>query len=425
MKLFGIEIKKAVEVDEVGRTGLIEYNGNIGEELIPELKERSKRIKTYKEMSENDAVISGILFVVQMLCRSVAWKVEAYSKDTQDIKNAEFLLQCWEDMSHTPQDFISEALKMLDYGFSIFEIVYKKRDDSNSNYPDGKIGWRKFATRSQDSVDTWKFDNEGGIAGFNQWVQGSTSSVFIPIEKLLLFRTSSYKNNPEGVSVLRKCYRSWYLKKHIEDVEAIGIERDLAGLPVMYVPAAITMASATAEEKATYAKCEKIVQNVRQDEEAGIVLPSITDEKGNRLFDFKLITSGGGRSFDTDKIVRRYEQRIAMSMCADFMMLGTDQSGSFALSENKTTLFSQAIEVYLDIIRDVLNQYAIPRLFEINGMDTRACPRFDHESIKRDDIEKVARYVQMLSQSGMPIFPNKNIENYLLDLINVKNEDIE
>ena len=114
-----------------------------------------------------------------------------------------------------------------------------------------------------------------------------------------------------------------------------------------------------------------------------------------------------------------------MSMCADFMMLGTDQSGSFALSENKTTLFSQAIEVYLDIIRDVLNQYAIPRLFEINGMDTRACPRFDHESIKRDDIEKVARYVQMLSQSGMPIFPNKNIENYLLDLINVKNEDIE
>ena len=59
----------------------------------------------------------------------------------------------------------------------------------------------------------------------------------IPIDKALLFRTKSRKDNPEGRSILRNAYRSWYFKRRIQEVEGIGIERDLAGLPVMYAPA--------------------------------------------------------------------------------------------------------------------------------------------------------------------------------------------
>jgi hypothetical protein len=39
----------------------------------------------------------------------------------------------------------------------------------------------------------------------------------IPIEKSLLFRTSIAKGNPEGVSLLRTAYRSWYFKKRLEE----------------------------------------------------------------------------------------------------------------------------------------------------------------------------------------------------------------
>lgn len=52
----------------------------------------------------------------------------------------------------------------------------------------------------------------------------------------MLFRTESVKDNPEGRSILRNAYRSWYFKRRIQEIEAIGIERDLAGLPVIHAP---------------------------------------------------------------------------------------------------------------------------------------------------------------------------------------------
>lgn len=58
----------------------------------------------------------------------------------------------------------------------------------------------------------------------------------IPMSKAMLFRTESVKDNPEGRSILRNAYRSWYFKRRIQEIEAIGIERDLAGLPVIHAP---------------------------------------------------------------------------------------------------------------------------------------------------------------------------------------------
>src|SRR5437016_1603691 len=58
----------------------------------------------------------------------------------------------------------------------------------------------------------------------------------IPIEKSLLFRTTSARGNPEGRSALRGAFTSWYYLKRIREYEAIGIERDLAGMPTFGVP---------------------------------------------------------------------------------------------------------------------------------------------------------------------------------------------
>src|SRR5690606_32460821 len=128
-------------------------------------------------------------------------------------------------------DFVQEALTMLQFGFSVHEIVYKRAHD-------GSIRWKKLPIRGQDTIHTWVFDDEGGIKGIEQrvdWQPGKPPTVFIPIEKLLLFRTSSTKNSPEARSVLRTAYRPYYFKKRIEVIEAIGIERNLAGYPVLYV----------------------------------------------------------------------------------------------------------------------------------------------------------------------------------------------
>ncbi|MCE2604181.1 hypothetical protein LH384_34385, partial [Pseudomonas aeruginosa] len=55
-------------------------------------------------------------------------------------------------------------------------------------------------------------------------------------DRALHFVTKSRKNNPEGRSVLRGAYRAWYFKRRIQEIEGIGLERDLAGFPVLTAP---------------------------------------------------------------------------------------------------------------------------------------------------------------------------------------------
>ena len=62
------------------------------------------------------------------------------------------------------------------------------------------------------------------------------------------------------------------------------------------------------------------------------------------------MSTGGRRQFDTNAIIERYDTRMAMTVLADFIFLGHQSVGSFALSSDKTELFSMAIGAYLDII---------------------------------------------------------------------------
>ena len=58
---------------------------------------------------------------------------------------------------------------------------------------------------------------------------------------------------------------------------------------------------------------------------------------------------------------------MAMTVLADFIFLGHQQVGSFALSSDKTELFAMAIGAYLDIICETFNSQGIPSLIDING----------------------------------------------------------
>jgi len=174
-----------------------------------------------------------------------------------------------EDMEHSWMDFIVEALSMFIYGWAWHEIVYKVRNSKNSKYPDGRIGWAKLPIRSQNSWNGWVYDENDpdNLIGMEQLDSNAMNKVVvIPYEKSLLFRTKSYRNSPEGVSLLRTAYRSWIFKKRIEEIEGIGIERDLAGLPVINVPEDIDIWDPDNPQGVTLkAYLEKLVSNIRRD----------------------------------------------------------------------------------------------------------------------------------------------------------------
>ncbi|CAB5220242.1 hypothetical protein UFOVP238_5 [uncultured Caudovirales phage] len=404
--------------DELGVTGLRKWGRYIYEEFLTDLQGRNAA-KVYTEMMSNDAIVGASLVAIEMLIRQVEWRVEPGSTEQQDVDYAKFVDEALHDMSQSWGETLSDILTMLPYGWSWHEIVYKRRNGlwsgsgGKSKFSDGNISWRKFAIRGQNSLNGWVFDENGGVQAMIQLAPGAANEVVIPIEKSLLFRTRPYKNNPEGRSLLRNAYRSWYYKKRIEEIEAVGVERDLAGLPLAYVDPAILYDTASDDEKALKNSILSMMQNVRRDQQEGIMFPRAYDDQGHLLYEFTLTSSTGSRQFDTNTIIQRYDQRIAMTMLTDFILLGHEKVGSFSLSSDKTDVFTTSLAAVLQGIADVINRHAIPRLFKLNGWQPEFLPEIKFEDIETQDLGQLAAYVSSLVGSGMPLFPDPDLEAHL------------
>lgn len=109
----------------------------------------------------------------------------------------------------------------------------------------------------------------------------------------------------------------------------------------------------------------------------------------------------------------RYERRIAMTMLADFVLMGHENAGSFALSSDKTALFAVALGGWLDGIADIFNLHAIPRLVALNGWPTDRCPRLVHGDIEAPNLAALGDNISKLYGAGMQLFPDGALENHL------------
>jgi len=106
-----------------------------------------------------------------------------------------------------------------------------------------------------------------------------------------------------------------------------------------------------------------------------------------------------------------------MTVLADFILLGHEKVGSFALSSTKTNLFSTAIGAFLDSIAEVFNTHAIPKLFALNSFQgITSLPTIAHGDIETPDLKELGEYVTVLSGAGAPLFPDDQLENYLREV---------
>lgn len=401
---------------EIGRVGQRRYGGIFYEEFLSELRGRNGA-EVFTEMSNNDETIGAILFAIEMLVRQASWNVEPGGSTAKDREAAEFVKSCMDDMQQTWIDTISEILSFLTYGWSFHEIVYKRRmgrtkdNRTSSKYDDGLIGWMKLPIRSQETLYQWEYDDQDNLIGMTQMPPPDFGLITIPMNKAMLFRTRSRKDNPEGRSILRTAYRSWYFKRRIQEIEGIGIERDLAGLPVITTPEGMDIWDKDDEDmNAIRAGLEAMVKNIRRDSTEGLVLPF--------GYTFELTSTGGSRQFDTNSIIARYDTKISQTVLADFIQLGHESVGSFALSSDKTNLFSMAICAFLDIICQTFNSQGIPALIDINGdhfAGVTDYPRLTHGDIEDVDLSTMATYIKDMTSIGV-IIPDESLEDYVRQL---------
>lgn len=405
---------------EIGYGGKNTRDGQIrSDEFLNEL--RGKRaIRKFREMRDNDATIGAIMYATEQVLRDVPYSVEPADQSEQAKRYAEFVQTVLNDMDHTLDDHISEALSSLSFGFAIFEVVYKRRNQDNK-YADGLMGVKKLASRAQWTIERFEVDQKTGkIIGVHQESSYSGSN-FIPIEKCLHYRTTNTNNDPSGRSILRNAYTSYTYLNNLQSIEAIAVERELHGVPIGRMPAEYLSSDASSDQVSLRNTFEKILRDLKNNEQGYALLPSdiYIDPDGKptnmRLMDIELITSNGSRNIDIDPIIKRYQHDIARSVMAEFLMLGSNSTGSYALSKSKTDLFLRSMESYINSIFDVLNKQLIIPLMELNGFNTKFAPKIIPGDVAPHDLRELGAYLRNLNGADINLKDQPDVVQALME----------
>jgi len=401
----------------LGVAGDNTHNGQIrADEFLPELRGR-KAIRKYREMRDNDSTIGAVMYSAEQVLRDVTLKVKPANDSDAAKAEADFVKSVLDDMEHSLDDHVAEALSFLSYGFAWFEVVYKRRvgpnersDKKKSKYTDGRIGVRKIASRAPWTINRFDVDvTTGTVLGIEQSVGNFVNTKnYIPANKSLYYRTTSLNGDPSGRSILRNAYTSYEFLNNLQMIEAIAVERELAGIPVARVPAEYLGPDATAAQSQFVSNLQTILRDVKFNEQGYIILPSdvYTDTEGklsnNRLVDIELMSSSGTRNIEIDPIVRRYQHDIARSVLSEFLLLGS-QGGSYALSKSKTDLFLRALESYIQAIVDVLNKQLVERLWELNGLNYDLMPTIEAGDVAPHDLREIAAFLRNLNGANIDV----------------------
>lgn len=371
---------------EQGTTGLTVFSGQVQEEFLRELRGR-EGAKRWDEMRKNSPIIGAMLYYHEMSVRKCSWNFTNRAAPKASDERVDFLNYARQNMTQSWNDFISESLSCLAFGFSIFWTNYK-RDKNNA------LVWDTFSPRAQNTVYQWLMNYEGQqaydpnkrngeILGFIQQAPPTYKMYTLLMERLIHFRTRVERNNPEGISLLRNAWVPYYYCKNLQSVEAIGYERDLNGMLVIHMPAGANMNED--DPNSDFSKASEVGRNVRNDEQGSLLEPE--------GWEFKLLSAAGKGFADIGRTIERYESRMLMAMLSQFIMLGQNGVGSLALSKDTTSIATMIVDATADIIAETFTQQEIPRILRLNGYDPTDIV-LEHSPAGDTDITAYADFLQ-------------------------------
>jgi hypothetical protein len=271
------------------------------------------------------------------------------------------------------------ADEYLRYGHSIFEQKAIWGEDQLWHL--GKLGWRSGRT-----ITRYNTARDGGLISLEQSAVSSgvlstaatANPIKLPVGRVVVYVRNRRGGNWRGESLLRPAYGPWMMSSRAQRIELIIGER--VGGPVVVYEAAPGETDLT--------KGKAIATAVRVGREAGVATPS-----GAKL----RLVGVEGTLPDLDKTIRRHDERIAGSVLANFLNLGSQSgTGSYALG---STFFNAFVLQLTKIAKDIArtgSRHVVADLVRWNWPGERA-PRlvFDEIGARRDAlVQALAALVQ-------------------------------
>jgi hypothetical protein len=337
-----------------GAVGTANFAGFIRDlgEYNPILEGRSAFL-IYEKMRRSDADVKAALLACKLPIRAADYQIVPGAKESdpdyalaKEIKEfvEENLFEGLESQTRTgclvTQTFESvreNALLCLDFGCAAHEDLWHIDGD--------KVRLRKLAARLPYTFYRYHVDDDGeSLLYLEQYGYRGNNfvNVLVPAEKIAYFVNDMEGAYFYGRSVLRAAYQHWYMKSQIYRIDAISIERNGLGVPTIKQGPNVS-----AEDRKA---AENWVKMLAAHESTGLSLPS--------GWEF-LLTGVSGRVRDPQASIQHHSEMIMRSVLANFLSLGTTQTGS-------RDFFYLSLEAVSRKIDEAISNTSIRRLVNYN-----------------------------------------------------------
>ncbi len=381
-------------IQSIGVRGLKTLSTNVQEEWRQALKDVNRRMKIYLEMRE-DLTIGTLLDAFKLPLIKAPITIQPAPEQTPgDIQAAEWLDKCLKKMDRqTWRSHVSDCLDSIEFGFAIGEIVLEKRAD-------GRMWLKNIDPRGQETLYGWGWDEENkDIATIFKQQDPNTRAIYeIPLNRCVHVTFRGRKGNPEGKAICDSLYEPYRFLKNFKVMEAIGVERDVGGMPIAKLP----LEGDISDDDIT--AIEKALKGMRNDEAMYLVAPG-----GVEVSPY----GGGSKMYDVGAIIERYEKAILGRLFAQFLKLGMDNVGTQALVQGSQDFFMLALGSIQESIQEAWNQQLVPYIFSFNtfgGMTELPTIEFSQPGKK----DMVALLTTLNTAFGMKLYtPTDLDEEYI------------
>lgn len=332
----------------------------------------------YRKMRKQDPIVGSLMLNLENILISKPYVLEKGDSSARDFA---IISELFSHYLSPRVDLLSQIVSALTYGFVVSEKIFDKVS--------GYIVPIDFSPRHQTTIHEINYTQQN----IKQMAMGL---VDLPYAKCLHHVYYSEARDPYGVSLLRHVYKPYYYKCDIEASEASGLERDLAGLPVMEAPQGFDFESADensnkydASVALTLQWAVDTISNIRKDTQQGVVLP----------FGWKLtVVKGENRTvIPTSDIIVRYNNEIAYGLLQNFLSF-TATNLNAGVADIQILMFYNAISHYLRRNTATLNNI-IAQIGEYNNITK--LPYIKTPKPSTSDLKVIGEYFSGLKTAGL------------------------
>tara|TARA_R110002167_G_scaffold93122_2_gene249808 strand:+ start:7128 stop:8564 length:1437 start_codon:yes stop_codon:yes gene_type:complete len=403
----GVDATNPGPFSSIGAPGTAIYGGQIvSKETDASLLGRQRYI-TFSNMVANTSIVAAGVRYFTNLVSKAAWSVDPADDTPAAEEVAEMVEEIMQDMT-SPWHRVIKRLAMFNmYGFAVAEWTAKRRED-------GVIGLLDIEPRSQKTIEKWELDESGTVTGFIQTDPQSGNEIYLPRGKCIYVVDDTLDDSPEGLGLFRHLVKIAKRLERYELLEGWGFETDLRGVPVgrgPFTDLEVMVQNGTlsrAQATALKAPMLDFISNHNRSPELGMLLDSktyqTTDERNTpsavRQWDVELLKGDPQSMEDIHIAIERLNREMARVLGVEQLLLGSDSSGSHALSRDKTQAFGLMVDSTLKEMKEVMERDLLNPLWELNGWDPELKPTFKIEKIQYRDIEQVTGALEQLARAG-------------------------